>query len=176
MSFSKPQQQQQPQPQPQPQPKEYKRVGVMRDMGYTPLESLSSSSIADLEEMNEKLKQEIKIQTGKIAGLQNKRNKTMEDNNNIAAQQDLNYAMIDYRQKLLDYTFEKEEIEQTGGSIVYFSNPNQLLDRLELLAGLISAGNNGVKNEFSEITHTLRNMGFISQTDLNNLLRKYVLS
>ena len=66
--------------------------------------------------------------------------------------------------------------KQSGSGITYFNHPDQLFDRLELLAGSITAGNNGVKNEFSEITHTLRNMGFISQKDVNNLLRKYVLS
>lgn len=62
------------------------------------------------------------------------------------------------------------------GSVVrYFNNPNQLFERLELLAASINAGNNCVKNEFSEIAHTLRNMGLLTQTDLYKLLRKYVL-
>ena len=79
-------------------------------MGYPPLESLSSSSIEDLQDMNEKLKQEIRIQTGRIAGLQNKRNKTIGDNNNIAAQQDLNYAMINYRQNYLIIYLRKRKL------------------------------------------------------------------
>ena len=33
---------------------------------------------------------------------------------------------------------------KVGEGIVYFNNPNQLLDRLELLGGSILAGNNGV--------------------------------
>lgn len=82
----------------------------MLDMGYPPLESLSSSSIEDLQDMNEKLKQEIRIQTGRIAGLQNKRNKTIEDNNNIAPQQDLNYAMINYRQNYLIIYLRKRKL------------------------------------------------------------------
>ena len=39
--------------------------------------------------------------------------------------------------------------EKTGRGIIHFNNPLQLLDRLELLAGSIFAGNNGVKQEFS---------------------------
>ena len=40
--------------------------------------------------------------------------------------------------------------EKTGTSIIHFNNPLQLLDRLELLAGSIFAGNNGVKQEFTQ--------------------------
>lgn len=69
----------------------------------------------------------------------------------------------------------KNASPKSGSGVRYFNNSNQLFDRLELLAGSITAGNNGVKNEFSEISHTLRNMGLISQTDLNKLLSKYVL-
>ena len=39
--------------------------------------------------------------------------------------------------------------EKSGSGIVYFNNPHQLLDRLELLGGSILAGNNGVIPEFS---------------------------
>ena len=35
--------------------------------------------------------------------------------------------------------------------MIYFNNPHQLLDRLELLGGSILAGNNGVIPEFSQI-------------------------
>ena len=38
----------------------------------------------------------------------------------------------------------REFKEKTGQGILHFSNPLQLLDRLELLSGSILAGNNGV--------------------------------
>ena len=43
----------------------------------------------------------------------------------------------------------------TGTGIIHFNNPQQLIHRLELLAGSIFAGNNGVKQEFSQIAHLL---------------------
>ena len=49
----------------------------------------------------------------------------------------------------------REIIEKTGQGIIHFNNPQQLVDRLELLAGSIFAGNNGVKQEFSQIAHLL---------------------
>ena len=38
----------------------------------------------------------------------------------------------------------REFKEKTGTGILHFSNPHQLLDRLELLGGSVLAGNNGV--------------------------------
>ena len=36
----------------------------------------------------------------------------------------------------------------TGTGIIHFNNPQQLVKRLELLAGSILAGNNGVNQDF----------------------------
>ena len=58
--------------------------------------------------------------------------------------------------------------------MVYYNNPLQLLNRLELLGGSILAGNNGVINEFSQIAHLLNQMKVISKKQLNNLLQSYV--
>ena len=38
----------------------------------------------------------------------------------------------------------REYKEKVGSGILHFNNPHQLLDRLELLAGSILPGNNGV--------------------------------
>ena len=59
--------------------------------------------------------------------------------------------------------------------LVYYNNPHQLLDRLELLGGSILAGNNGVIPEFSQIAHLLNQMKVISNKQLNNLLKKYLV-
>ena len=62
-----------------------------------------------------------------------------------------------------------------GAGVVYYNNPADLLDRLELLGGSILAGNNGVKNEFSEIAHTLNKLGVLNNTQLNSLLKENVI-
>ena len=64
--------------------------------------------------------------------------------------------------------------EKSGSGMIYFNNPNQLLDRLELLGGSILAGNNGVINEFSQIAHLLNQMKVISKKQLNDLLKNYI--
>ena len=53
--------------------------------------------------------------------------------------------------------------EKTGQGIIHFNNPQQLVKRLELLAGSIIAGNNGVKQEFSQIAHLLHQLKVISK-------------
>ena len=60
----------------------------------------------------------------------------------------------------------------TGTGIIHFNNPQQLVKRLELLAGSIIAGNNGVKQEFSQIAHLLHQLKVISKKTLNDLLKK----
>ena len=49
----------------------------------------------------------------------------------------------------------------TGTGIFHFNNPQQLVNRLELLAGSIFAGNNSVKQEFSQIAHLLHQLKVI---------------
>ena len=66
--------------------------------------------------------------------------------------------------------------KKTGQGIIHFNNPHQLVDRLELLAGSIFAGNNGVKQEFSQIAHLLHQLKVITKKQLNDLLKKYVLN
>ena len=51
----------------------------------------------------------------------------------------------------------------TGTGIIHFNNPQQLVNRLELLAGSIFAGNNGVKQEFSQIAHLLHQLKVITK-------------
>ena len=60
---------------------------------------------------------------------------------------------------------------KSGSGMIYYNNPHQLLDRLELLGGSILAGNNGVINEFSQIAHLLNQMKVISNKQLNDLLK-----
>ena len=65
--------------------------------------------------------------------------------------------------------------KKIGSGVVYYNNPVDLLDRLELLGGSILAGNNGEKNEFSKIAHTLRKLVVLNNNQLNSLLKEYVI-
>ena len=65
--------------------------------------------------------------------------------------------------------------KKIGSGVVYYNNPADLLDRLELLGGSILAGNNGVQNEFSKIAHTLNKLGVLNNNQLNSMLKEYVI-
>ena len=56
---------------------------------------------------------------------------------------------------------------------MYFS-PKELLKRFELLGGSLAAGNNAVLPEYIQIAHRLRDLGAITNNQLNTLLRNYV--
>ena len=48
-----------------------------------------------------------------------------------------------------------KKYKMIGSGVVYFNNTEDLFNRLELLGGSILAGNDGVKDEFTQIAHTL---------------------
>ena len=63
---------------------------------------------------------------------------------------------------------------QKGSGVFYYNSPRDLFERLELLGGSIRAGNNSLKNEFSEVVHTLYKLGVFPSAVLNGLLRKFL--
>ena len=69
----------------------------------------------------------------------------------------------------------RNKYKKIGSGVVYYNNPADLLDRLELLGGSILAGNNGVQNEFWKIAHTLNKLGVLNNNQLNNLLKEYTI-
>ena len=68
-----------------------------------------------------------------------------------------------------------KKYKKLGAGVVYYNNPDDLLDRIELLGGSILTGNDGVKKEFSQKAHALNKIGVIDNNQLNDLLREYVI-
>ena len=68
-----------------------------------------------------------------------------------------------------------EKYKKLGSGIIYYNNREDLLSRLELLGGSILVGNNGVKDEFSQIVHALNQLGEIDNNQLIELLKEYVI-
>ena len=63
---------------------------------------------------------------------------------------------------------------KTGSGMFYFSNPEELLKRFELLGGSLAAGNNGVLPEYIQLAHRLRDLGIVTNNQLNKLLKNYI--
>ena len=68
-----------------------------------------------------------------------------------------------------------KKFKKLGSGVVYFNDANDLIDRMELLGGSILAGNNGVKEEFSQIAHKLNQLGLINNKQLIDLLQQYII-
>ena len=107
------------------------------------------------EERNKVFKdvnEDVKKLTRKIAGKRNIENKTQLDNDYISDLQKQKGTLMKYKNTLNDYLTSPKYI-QTGQGIFYFSNPHQLLDRLELLGGSVLAGDNGLIPQRSPKLH-----------------------
>ena len=125
----------------------------------------------ELKETLDNVNKEIRMNNGTIAGLKRKKNPTKEDKNLIKNAENNKLILKNYKDVLS--TFINSMQYQTGSG-VYFNNPNKLLDRLELLAGSILAGNNGVIPEFTQLIHYLNQINVISKKQVNNLLKNYI--
>ena len=90
---------------------------------------------------------------------------------------DLSKRVFNDINKLAEIPIHKssKKYKKIGSGVVYYNNPQDLLSRLELLGGSIQAGNTSVKNEFSEIAHVLKKINILSNEQLKNLLKIYVI-
>ena len=70
-----------------------------------------------------------------------------------------------------------KKFSKIGMGVVYYNDSNDLISRLELLGGEIGAGNTSIqiKNEFTNIAHKLRNLGEITNDQLNTILENYIM-
>ena len=64
--------------------------------------------------------------------------------------------------------------KEQSGSGMFFVKPEELLKRFELLSGSLAAGNNGVLPEYIQLAHRLRDLGIMTNKQLNKLL-KYIV-
>ena len=153
---------------------------ILRMMEYPRPNDFFDTNPERLREILDEVKNDVKVFTGEIAGLNRKKHKTEEDKEEIERIRMQKDMLHKYKNVLKLYLTSLEYqtgkgLAQRGQGIVYFNNPHQLLDRLELLGGSILAGNNGVIPEFSQIAHLLNQMKVISKKQLNDLLKSYIL-
>ena len=145
---------------------------ILRIMDYPRPNDFFDTNPERLREIHDKVKNDVKVFTGQIAGLKRKKHKTEEDEEEIERIKMQKDLLHKYKNILKLYLGSLEY--QMGEGMIYFNNPYQLLKRLELLGGSILAGNNGVMQEFSKIAHLLNQMKVISKKQLNDLIKTYI--
>ena len=145
---------------------------LLSNMGYPRPNDFFDTGTERLREIRDEVKNDVKVFTGQIAGLKRKKEKTEDEKIEIGMIQMQKDLLHKYKNILELYLGSLEY--KMGQGMIYFNNPHQLLDRLELLGGSILAGNNGVIPEFSQIAHLLNKMKVISKKQLNDLLKNYI--
>ena len=90
---------------------------------------------------------------------------------------DLSKMMFNELNRLSEIPIHRssKKFSKLGSGVVYYNDANDLMGRLQLLGGSILAGNNAVKDEFSQIAHKMLQLGIIGKKKLNDLLNVYVL-
>ena len=70
-----------------------------------------------------------------------------------------------------------KKYSKLGSGVVYYNNPHDLLSRLELLGGSMSAGNdsNDVREEFINIAHMLNKLKVINNKQMNGIIKNYLM-
>ena len=124
----------------------------------------------EINEIYKMVKNDVKEIGYQIGALKRTKNKTEEQKSELEL-----YIMQQETQKkykeILD--FYLRSLEYKVGQGLFFS-PQELLHRFELVNGSLAAGNNGVLPEFIQIAHRLRDLGILSNNQLNKLLRKVI--
>ena len=142
------------------------------DKNIQEIDNLITVIETDLEEISDKIKNKVNFKTDK-EGYQLAESKAIKRGPNPETIEQISTfnTLSKYAKNLTDlYKFKK--YEKTGSGL--FSNPEELLHRFELVNGSLAAGNNGVLPEYIQIAHRLRDLGIITNNQLNTLLRKVI--
>ena len=145
-------------------------IATLGDFDYTRPNDFYVTNIEDLQKDLEDVNNDIKKLTGQING--RKRNKNPDDEYlaHTILKEEQKATLMKYKNIMKDYF---KSFEYKVGQGLYFS-PQELLRRFELLNGSLVAENNGVLPEFIQIAHKLRDLGILSNKQLNALLRKVI--
>ena len=145
-------------------------IATLGDFNYTRPNDFYVTNIEDLQKDLKDVNSDIKKLTGQING--RKRNKNPDDEYLAFTllKEEQKITLMKYKNIMKDYF---KSLEYKVGQGLFFS-PQELLHRFELLNGSLAAGNNGVLPEYIQIAHRLRDLGILTNNQLNKLLRKVI--
>ena len=145
-------------------------IALLKEDDYIRPNDFYTYNIENLQEVLKDVKNNIKTLTGQINGRRRKDNPDADYVVLTQEKEEEKNLLKKYRNTIEDYF---KSIEYKVGQGLYFS-PQELLHRFELLKGSLVAGNNGVLPEYIQIAHRLRDLGIITNNQLNTLLRKVI--
>ena len=147
---------------------EDKQILVLLD--YPQPNELLDKDPNEINEIYKMVKNDVKVMGNQIGALKRTKNKSAKQEEDLELYNMQQETQKKYKE-ILD--FYLRSLEYKVGQGLYFS-PQELLHRFELLNGSLVAGNNGVLPEYIQIAHRLRDLGIITNNQLNTLLRKVI--
>ena len=126
----------------------------------------------ELEQKLLDLNDNIKELNGRITGRRNNKNPSPEYVAETNRLKEMQGTLKIYRNTMK--SFFTSINYKVGQDINFYYSPQELLKRFELLGRSLAAGNNGVLSEYIQIAHRLRDLGVVTNNQLNALLRKYI--
>ena len=145
-------------------------IKLLKEGDYPRPGNFNETNIKELEQKLIDVNNDIKELNGRITGRRNNKNPSPDYVAETNRLKELQGTLQKYRNTMNIYF---NSINYKVGQGIYYS-PQELLNRLELLGGSLAAGNNGVLSEYIQIAHRLRDLGVVTNNQLNALLRKYI--
>ena len=145
---------------------------ILDILNYPQPNELLDKDPNEINEIYKMVKNDVKEIGYLIGALKRTKNKTEEQKGEL----ELNIMQRETQKKykeILDFYLRSLEYKVGQG---LYSSPQELLHRFELVNGSLVAGNNGVLPEFIQIAHRLRDLGILSNNQLNTLLKKSYLN
>ena len=128
----------------------------------------------DLAGILKDVKEKIKSLNGKIAGRSRKIDPSIGYLMDSVAFEEQRSSLLKYEKAIIDYLPSHKYHEGKGIKNSLLFSPQEMLKRFELLSGSLAGGNNGVLPEYIQIVHRLRDLGIVTNKQLNSLLRNYL--
>ena len=145
-------------------------IATLKDFNYTRPNDFYVTNNEDLQKDLEDVNSDIKKLTGQINGRKRNKNPTEDYLALTLLKEEQKITLMKYKSIMKDYF---KSLEYKVGQGLFFS-PQELLHRFELLNGSLVAGNNGVLPEFIQIAHRLRDLGILTNNQLNKLIKKVI--
>ena len=150
-----------------------KDINILTGLDLERPKNLIALSDDSIDKLINKSNDIIKQLNAKRAGLYRKKFTKEERKREVIKIDELQKLLRNYKTRTISFKESRQRFQVGQG--IYYNNPYQLIDRLELLTGSILAGNNGVIPEFIKIVHILNKNKWIKKEHLNNLIKSISL-
>ena len=143
---------------------------ILKRLDYPQPNQLLNSDPDEIKIIYEMVNNDTREMGIKVGALKRTKNKSEEQKIELELNKTQHETQKKYKEILKFYL---NSLQYKVGQGLYLS-PQELLHRFELLNGSLAAGNNGVLPEFIQLAHRLRDLGILSNNQLNTLLRKVI--